>query len=49
MNRDQFHWAVFVAVLVPLFLRQPTDPLWVTAAHMAICFCIAAVAVSRAR
>lgn len=37
MSRDQFHWAVFVAVLLPLFLRQPGDSLWMTVGHIGVC------------
>lgn len=44
MNREAFQWAVFCAVLAPLFLRQPADLLWVTAAQIAICFGMVALA-----
>lgn len=42
MNQDQLCWAVFVAVLAPLFLRHPTDPLWITTAQIALCFGVVA-------
>lgn len=38
MNRDTLSWAVFVAVLAPLFLRQPGDSIWLTASHIGLCF-----------
>jgi hypothetical protein len=44
MNQYQFSWAVFVAVLCPLFLRQPVDPLWMTAAQIALCLGMVALA-----
>lgn len=44
MNREAFQWAVFCAVLAPLFLRQPADPMWFTAVQVAICFIMVALA-----
>lgn len=48
MNQYQLCWAVFVAVLAPLFLRQPADPFWVTTAQIALCFGMVAWADRRA-
>lgn len=36
MNRETLQWAVFCAVLVPLFLRSPGDAISVTASHVAL-------------
>lgn len=36
MNRETLHWAVFCAVLAPLFLRAPVDPVAVTVVHIAL-------------
>lgn len=44
MNQYQLSWAVFVAVLCPVFLRHPADPAWMTAAHIALCFGLVALA-----
>jgi hypothetical protein len=44
MSQYQFSWAVFVAVLCPFFLRQPVDPLWMTAAQIALCLGMVALA-----
>jgi len=49
MTQYQLCWAVFVAVLVPLFLRQPADPMWITTAQISLCFAMVARADHRVR
>ncbi|MET3925930.1 hypothetical protein [Devosia sp. 2618] len=44
MNRETLNWAVFVAVLAPLFLRMPADPIWMTALHVVVCMMLVSVA-----
>lgn len=43
MHRDTLNWAVFVAVLAPLFLRMPADPVWFTYAQISMCLCMVAI------
>lgn len=49
MKHEIFWWAVFMAVFNPLFLRNATDPLWMTAAQMAMCLIFVALADARER
>lgn len=49
MNRYTLQWAAFCAVLVPLFLRAPGDPSWVTVSHMVLAAGLVALADWRER
>jgi hypothetical protein len=44
MDSDTFCWVVFVAVLAPLFLRQPTDPIWQLLVQISLCLIMVALA-----
>lgn len=44
MSPQTLHWAVFCAVLAPLCLRSPSDPLAVTALHIGIGLVMVALA-----
>ena len=49
MNQYAFCWAVFVAVLCPVVLSTPGQPLAVTVAHMGLCLTMVALADRRER
>ncbi|MET3924614.1 hypothetical protein [Devosia sp. 2618] len=44
MNRETLNWAVFVAVLAPLFLRMPADPMWMSTLHVTLCLALVSIA-----
>lgn len=49
MRFETLQWAVFCAVLVPLFLRDPAAPMWVLATHIGLALVLVAVADWRER
>lgn len=44
MTREHLAWSVFVSVLCPMILRNPSDPVLVTVLQIILCFCMVAVA-----
>lgn len=44
MTKETLCWAVFVAILTPLFLRTPADPAWFSVTQIALAFGLVALA-----